>query len=108
MRLIDADELMMQVLTVTRTESNARMLDLLTGLIADAPTAGWNTGTPKDAGWYWVYAPGYTGGSSTQREHHGGIMFAKWNGKVWSIERCYYNRPGCVKAWMPLPEAPWT
>lgn len=61
---------------------------------------------PKEPGWYWVYAPTYQGGSSTSREHHDGIMFAKWSGKVWSIERGYYNRPGCVEAWMFLPKSP--
>lgn len=63
-------------------------------------------GPPNAVGWYWVYAPSYTGGSSTSREHHNGIMFSKWTGKGWSIERYYYNRPGCVVAWMPLPELP--
>ena len=61
---------------------------------------------PKISGWYFVYAPGYKGGSSTARENHNGMMFAKWSGKAWSIERCYYNRPDCVKAWMNLPDPP--
>lgn len=61
---------------------------------------------PDEPGWYMVYAPTYRGGSSTSRENHDGIMFAKWSGKNWSVERCYYNRPGCVEKWMPLPEPP--
>lgn len=61
---------------------------------------------PVKPGWYWVYAPTYVGGSSTHRENHDGFMFAKWSGKAWSIERCYYNRPGCVEYWKPLPKRP--
>lgn len=71
-----------------------------------APCDGWSTGTPKEIGWYLVYAPTYKGGSSTSREHHAGVMFAKWSGKAWSIERCCYNRPGCVLAWMSIPQPP--
>ena len=73
-----------------------------------APTAGgWisvKDRLPETQDWYLVFAPTYSGGSSTSREHHRGVMFAKWSGKSWSIERCYYNRPDCVKAWMPIPK----
>ena len=61
---------------------------------------------PTEHGWYLVFAPGYSGGSSSGLCVHSGNMFAKWNGKTWSIEVGYYKRPGCVKAWMPLPEPP--
>lgn len=61
---------------------------------------------PKEKGWYLVYAPGYYGGSSSGLCCCNGNMFAKWSGKTWSIEVGYHKRPGCVKAWMPLPEPP--
>ena len=109
MRLIDGDALVYELTELIRYSTGEYKHGITAARFAamTAPAVGvWNTGTPEETGWYLVYAPGYTGGSSTHREYHGGIMFAKWNGKVWSIERCYYNRPGCVKAWMPLPEAP--
>lgn len=62
--------------------------------------------TPDEKGWYMVYAPGYSGGSSSGLASHNGIMFSKWSGKTWSIETGYHQRPGCVKYWMPLPEPP--
>ena len=61
---------------------------------------------PQDQGWYLVYAPSYSGGSSSGLKCINGVMFAKWNGKAWSIEVGYYKRSGCVKHWMPFPEAP--
>ena len=59
--------------------------------------------TPED-GIYLVYAPNYTGGSSSTKEWHNGVMFSAFKNGKWSIEHGYYKRPGCVKAYMPLPE----
>lgn len=61
---------------------------------------------PVEKGWYLVYAPYYSGGSSSGLCNINGKMFAKWNGKNWSIEVGYHKRPGCVTHWMPLPEPP--
>lgn len=66
---------------------------------------------PDKPGWYLVYAPTYSGGSSSGLECIDGVMFSKFkiakNGnKSWSIEKGYYERPGCVKFWMPMPEPP--
>lgn len=58
---------------------------------------------PEEKGWYMVYAPGYSGGSSSGLDSHSGVMFAKWSGKTWSIEVGYHKRPGCVRQWMPIP-----
>lgn len=59
---------------------------------------------PKNEGTYLVYAPDYRGGSSSTKENHNGVMFSKYKNGKWSIEYGYYERPNCVKAWMPLPE----
>lgn len=59
---------------------------------------------PKEDGTYLVYAPCYTGGSSSAKEWHDGVMFSKIKNGKWSVEHGYYKRPGCVVAWMPLPE----
>lgn len=61
---------------------------------------------PEVKGWYLVYAPYYSGGSSSGLCNINGVMFAKWNGKHWSIEVGYHKRPGCVTHWQPLPEPP--
>lgn len=58
---------------------------------------------PEEKGWHMVYAPGYSGGSSSGLDSHSGVMFAKWSGKTWSIEVGYHKRPGCVRQWMPIP-----
>lgn len=58
---------------------------------------------PESDGVYLVYAPDYRGGSSSAKEWHNGVMFAKFKHGKWSVEVGYYNRPGCVRAWMPLP-----
>ena len=58
---------------------------------------------PED-GTYIVYAPDYTGGSSSAKEYHNGIMFSKIKNGKWSIEHGYHKRPNCVWAWMLLPE----
>ena len=110
MRLIDSDRLLSD-------KMKSKYYHLPNGDVAipivdieHAPTVGgWisvKDRMPETQDWYLVFAPTYSGGSSTSREHHRGVMFAKWSGKSWSIERCYYNRPDCVKAWMPLPEPP--
>ena len=63
---------------------------------------------PEESGWYLVFAPTYSGGSSSGLNHHEGVMFsqfkiAKNGNKTWSIEVGYHERPGCVLYWMPLP-----
>jgi len=70
-----------------------------------------NDGLPSETGWYLVYAPSYGPGSSSGLDMHEGVMFSKFssykNGKKeWSIEVGYHKRPGCVKAWMPIPRPP--
>lgn len=88
---------------------NCHEQDILRDALELLKASGWisvKDRLPDEPGWYMVYAPTYRGGSSTSRENHDGIMFAKWSGKNWSVERCYYNRPGCVEKWMPLPEPP--
>lgn len=59
---------------------------------------------PEEDGTYLVYAPDYTGGSSSAKEWHDGVMFSKFKNGKWSIEHGYHKRPNCVKAHMPLPE----
>ena len=59
---------------------------------------------PEKDGCYLVYAPQYRGGSSTAKEWHNGVMFSGHKKGKWSIEHGYYRRPGCVIAWMPIPE----
>lgn len=61
---------------------------------------------PKRDGWYLVYAPTYTGGSSHGKENHNGIMFARYQTASWLIEKGYYKRPNLVRAWMELPRPP--
>ncbi len=79
-------------------------------MIDEAPTiGGWisvKDSLPEEKGWYMVYAPGYSGGSSSGLDSHNGVMFAKWSGKTWSIEVGYHKRPGCVRHWMQMPEPP--
>lgn len=81
--------------------------DVITARLRSVPrTEGWisvNNQLPEEKGWYMVYAPGYSGGSSSGLDSHNGVMFAKWSGKTWSIEVGYYKRPGCVRQWMPIP-----
>ena len=64
------------------------------------------TEPPKEDGWYQVYAPGYSGGSSSGLKNINGNMYSAFKHGKWSIEVGYHKRPGCVKAWMPLPPAP--
>lgn len=61
---------------------------------------------PEAEGAYLVFAPSYTGGSSSGKEYHSGRMFSMWRHGKWSIEVGYHKRPGCVTHWMPLPEPP--
>ena len=115
MRLIDADALV-EIMKADEPEvwmqddymfgqHDQYLVDLTT--VEAMPTVqGWRSmvtyGPPNAVGWYWVYAPDYTGGYS--KEHINGYMFAQWDGKTWSAERYGYQRKGCVKAWMPLHE----
>lgn len=64
------------------------------------------TKPPEKDGWYQVYAPGYSGGSSSGLKNINGNMYSAFKHGKWSIEVGYHKRPGCVKAWMPLPEPP--
>ncbi len=109
MRTIDGDALWNNM-EAADWYNNANRDEIAEKLVLEAPTIDeWisvKDRPPENAGWYWVYAPTYSGGSSSPRENHDGIMFAKWSGKFWSIERGYYNRPGCVEAWMFLPKPP--
>ena len=58
---------------------------------------------PDTDGAYLVYAPTYTGGSSSSLDCIGGIMFSRFKHEKWSIESGYYKRPNCVTHWMPIP-----
>lgn len=67
-----------------------------------------NDRLPTTSGWYLIYAPSYSGGSSSGLECINGVMFSKFNSykngkKTWSIEVGYHKRPDCVKFWMPIP-----
>ena len=59
---------------------------------------------PEEDGCYLVYAPNYSGGSSSSKEIHDGVMFSNYKNGKWSIEVGYHKRPGCVEAWMPIPK----
>ena len=61
---------------------------------------------PEEDGWYQVYAPYYSGGSSSGLKNVKSNMYSAFKHGKWSIEVGYHKRPGCVKAWMPLPEPP--
>ena len=107
MRLIDADALIEQM---KENPPSYGDMDRVIHAVEDAPTvSGWisvEDRLPIMKGWYMVYAPSYSGGSSSGLAYHNGVMFSKWSGKSWSVEVGYHERPGCVKAWMPLPEPP--
>ena len=60
---------------------------------------------PEEDGHYIVYAPSYSGGSSSGKEIHNGVMFSRFKSGKWSIEVGYHKRPNCVKAWIPIE--PW-
>lgn len=59
---------------------------------------------PEEDDCYLVYAPSYSGESSSSKEIHDGVMFSNYKNGKWSIEVGYHKRPGCVEAWMPMPE----
>lgn len=61
---------------------------------------------PEEPGTYLVFAPTYSGGSSSSLDCIRGIMFCRFKYGKWSIEVGYHKRPGCVCSWMPLPEPP--
>lgn len=61
---------------------------------------------PERDGVYLVYAPTYSGGSSSGLDCIGGVMFCRRRYGHWSIEVGYHKRPNCVTHWMPLPEPP--
>ena len=111
MRLIDADALKEELLSWARVISDPRLMatDDAMCVIDHAPTVAaspWHSmednGPPEENGPYFVYAPSYRGGSSSEKERARGVMISKWTGKHWSIEVGYYKRPGCVTHWMPI------
>ena len=112
-RYINADELIKRLKEAGHEEAAAMALKMAgherkKNLPSAQPEQRWipcSERLPED-GVYLVYAPDYSGGSSCAKEHHDGVMFSKCKKGKWSIEQGYYRRPGCVKAWMPLPE-PW-
>ena len=120
MRPIDADKLRRKVQRAATeawkmklTASIETILNQFIDYLNEAPTVdgvdvmSWITDRmSEEDGVYLVYAPSYRGGSSSSKENHKGIMFSKFKNGKWSIEHGYYNREGCVKAWMPLPENP--
>ena len=61
---------------------------------------------PDTDGAYLVYAPTYTGGSSSSLDCIGGISFSRFKPEKRSIESGYYKRPNCVTHWMPIPAPP--
>ena len=107
----------MQVLTLTRTESNERMLDLLTGLIADTPTA---------CEWHCVAdeKPEEIGSTLHRDEHDPILLYAEkshafyvgwYVGKDWRGVDEFINRTSLnswqyitrkITHWMPLPKPP--
>lgn len=84
----------------------SHMEELISGLKDKPPWISVTEGLPKEDGWYQVYAPGYSGGSSSGLKNINGNMYSAFKHGKWSIEVGYHKRPGCVKAWMPLPEPP--
>ena len=84
----------------------SHMEELISGLKDKSHWISVTEGLPKENGWYQVYAPGYSGGSSSGLKNINGNMYSAFKHGKWSIEVGYHKRPGCVKAWMPLPEPP--
>lgn len=112
-RLIDAD-----ALGIGRCSDKVLPRDYcagwngVAGIVERAPTfqpePGWisvKDRLPEEKGTYLVYAPTYSGGSSSGLDNVRGVMFARWKNH-WSIEVGYHKRPGCVTHWMPLPQPP--
>ena len=112
MRLIDADNLVSVLEILCDKTEDIRHWEQLKWVVGDMPTIDpmkWIPVTdrlPDIDGHYLVFAPDYSGGSSTGKENHNSVMFSRFAKGKWSIENGYYRRPGCVKAWMQLPE-PW-
>ena len=81
-------------------------LDMLGTIDAQPAASPWHSmednGPPEENGPYFVYAPSYRGGSSSEKESARGVMISKWTGTHWRIEVGYYKRPGCVTHWMPV------
>ena len=100
-RLIDADALWMEI--IHRMDYCDDILEIIEAMPTVPQWIPVTEHTPED-GIYLVYAPNYTGGSSSAKEWHNGVMFSAFKNGKWSIEHGYYKRPGCVKAYMPLPE----
>lgn len=73
-------------------------------LLKDKDFIPCNERLPEEDGCYLVYAPNYSGGSSSAKEIHDGVMFSNYKNGKWSIEVGYHKRPGCVEAWMPIPK----
>ena len=68
-----------------------------------------NKELPTREGWYLVWAPRYTRGSSSSSREviEGRYMFVKFRPNYkfqWAIE-CQYDK-NLVEFWMPLPESP--
>lgn len=115
-RLIDADALkeLLQAWKCVAQERGAEINNMFASAIiaqVDAmptiePEPQWRpcSEPPEEDGVYIVYAPTYSGGSSSAKECHNGVMFSKYKNGKWSIEHGYYSRPNCVKAWKPLDE----
>ena len=88
---------------------DARNIEYHLRLLAEARVPRWisvEEQLPAKDGWYQVYAPGYSGGSSSGLKNIKGNMYSAFKNGKWSIETGYHKRPGCVKAWQPLPEPP--
>ena len=102
MRLINADELK-ELYSGDGLYTAAHFRTAIDEMPAASP---WHSmednGPPEENGPYFVYAPSYRGGSSSEKERARGVMISKWTGKHWSIEVGYYKRPGCVTHWMPI------
>lgn len=113
MRLIDADALIEKCGEwYTEEGSEEGYIGTLKHLLNKQPTIepkqGWipcSERLPEEDGHYIVYAPSYSGGSSSGKEIHNGVMFSRFKSGKWSVEVGYHKRPNCVKAWMPIE--PW-
>jgi len=88
-------------------EYGSAVQEIINGLPPAQPEQKWipcSERLPEKDDVYLVYAPYYSGGSSSSKENHKGVMFSKHKNGKWSIEHGYHKRPNCVIAWMPLPE----
>ena len=112
MRLIDADAIRIKPeymhdicgVAMIRVEDIARILNDMPTIEPEPDWIPCSKQLPEVDDVYLVYAPSYTGGSSSAKECHNGVMFSKFKNKKWSIEHGYHKRPNCVRAWMPLLE----